>query len=123
MPITLAVANGKRFRVDTATALIGRDNSCAIALPEAVNLEPVHAKIRNVANRWLVESQGSWPIQVGSGSPGKMSWLKPGDVIRLTEAGPEIVFEPADSLSPAKAKIGPPPLPPRLPKACREEEG
>jgi hypothetical protein len=92
MALSIETQNGKRITVEADSALIGRDSACQIALPDEANLQPIHAKIRKVADRWMIEAQGDWQIQVGTGLPGRMSWLKPGDVIRLTEAGPEITF-------------------------------
>ncbi len=113
MPITIKVPTGKRINVDADTALIGRDHSCQIALPDEPALQPIHARIKKVANRWLIESQGDWQLQVGAGLPGRMSWLMPGDVIRLTETGPEITFDEASGLVPIPAA---PALVPKAPK-------
>lgn len=92
MALSIETQNGKRITVEADSALIGRDSTCQIALPDEANLQPIHAKIRKVADRWMIEAQGDWQIQVGAGLPGRMSWLKPGDIIRLTESGPEITF-------------------------------
>lgn len=93
MTISIKTPTGSQITVDGDHALIGKDRSCQVALPNEIGLQPIHAKIRKVANRWLIESQGDWNIQVGTGLPARMSWLKAGDVIRLTEEGPEIVFQ------------------------------
>jgi hypothetical protein len=92
MTIVIEMPNGSRIKVDADSVLIGRDRSCQIALPDEPVLQPIHAKIRKVANRWIVEAQGDWQVQVGTGQPGRMSWLQSGDGIRLSEAGPEVVF-------------------------------
>ncbi len=93
MAITIQILTGRRITVEADSVLVGRDRSCQVALPDESSLQPIHARIRKVVNRWLIEAQGDWQIQVGAGLPGRMSWLKPGDVIRLTESGPEIIFD------------------------------
>jgi hypothetical protein len=93
MAIIIEMPNGSRIKVDADSVLIGRDRSCQIALPDESVLQPIHAKIRKVANRWMVEAQGEWQIQVGAGLPGRTSWLQSGDTIRLGGGGrPELVF-------------------------------
>lgn len=91
----------------------------------------------------MVESAGDWLLQVGDGVPGRKQWLQHDQVIRLTESGVRIVFDPAGStplsqpkardavpVSTAKGKVSslsrsgispprpsqpkPPPLPPTL---------
>jgi hypothetical protein len=92
MAFTIETPTGIRIRVDMDAALIGRDQSCQVAMPDEAGLQAIHAKIRRVADRWLIESLGEWQIQVGSAPPGRMSWLQSGDGIRLGEGGPEVVF-------------------------------
>lgn len=98
MALTIRLYTGRRITVEADSVLIGRDRACQIALPDETALQPIHARIRKIANRWMVEAQGDWQIQVGTGLPGRMNWLKPGDLIRLTESGPEITFEEAPVL-------------------------
>jgi hypothetical protein len=114
MAIIVETPTGRRIAVGADSALIGRDGNCQIALPDEPALRPIHAKIRKVANRWMVEAQGDWQLQVGTGLPGRMSWLTPGDVIRLTESGPELIFEEAPAFVPGSS--GPAPIP-NAPKA------
>lgn len=92
MALSIETQNGKRITVEADSALIGRDRTCQIVLPDETALRPIHAKIRKVADRWMVEAQGDWHVQVGEGLPGRMCWLKSGDVIRLTESGSSITF-------------------------------
>ena len=92
MTIIIETPTGNRIKVDAESALIGRDRSCQVALPDEAALQPIHAKIRRVASRWMVEAQGDWQVQVGTGRPGRMSWLQSGDAIRLGGPGPELVF-------------------------------
>ena len=62
MAIIIEMPNGSRIKVDADSVLIGRDRGCQIALPDEPVLQPIHAKIRKVANRWMVEAQGEWQI-------------------------------------------------------------
>jgi len=93
MAFTLETPSG-RITVNADSAAIGRDRSCQIALPNEQSLQPIHATIKKIAGRWLIEAAGDWLIQVGKGVPGRKSWLNPGGAIRLTQVGPELVFEP-----------------------------
>ncbi len=117
MAITVLAPGNNTLTADSDSALIGRDATCAISLPDETNLNPVHAEIKKFAGRWLIESQGDWLIQVGAESPGRKCWLKPGDVIRLTQSGPELIFEPviAESKAETKSSAPPPPPPPKVP--------
>jgi hypothetical protein len=111
MAIIVETPTGRRITVGGDSALIGRDGTCHIALPDEPALRPIHARLRRVASRWLVEAQGDWQVQVGTGPPARMSWLQSGDAIRLSEAGPELVFwedQPSD-----QAPTPPAPLPQR----------
>ncbi len=81
---------------DQGSVLIGRGSACPIRLPDAAHLREDHARLRKVGDRWMVESRGDWTIRVGDDAPAKFGWLKVGDVIRLSQDGPELVFEPAD---------------------------
>lgn len=106
MGITFGLPSGERTTVEADTVLIGTDPACEVRLPSDGRVQPRHARIRKTAGRWLVESVGDWLLQVGSGSPGRLSWLRPGDMIRLTESGPNLTFEPPASVTPAS--VSPP---------------
>ncbi len=94
MSVTFELPNGNRIAVDADAILIGSDPGCHVPLQNAHTIQPQHAKVSRVANRWLIETLGDWLVQVEDESPGRKHWLNPGEIIRLTEAGPEVVFEP-----------------------------
>ncbi len=73
---------------------IGRDPDNQVAFPNDSRLALQHAILRCVNGRWIVESRDGGPIRIGNGRPSKFAWLNPGDVIHLTETGPELIFEP-----------------------------
>jgi hypothetical protein len=106
MAVTIVISGQREVRLDGDAFSVGRDPSCSIPLPGDDRLEPQHAVIRRVAGRWMVESKGSGLIQVGEGRPTQMSWLNPGDLIRLTAAGPDLTFDPQPA-----AEIGAPATP------------
>jgi hypothetical protein len=124
MTITIKLPSGERREISQERILIGRGARCRICLPDAGHLQSEHARLRKIADRWMVESRGDWLIRVGNDAPAKFGWLKTGDVIRLSQDGPELVFEPAHEdvvlaalenpaeLAPAHAM--PPPLPARV---------
>ncbi len=107
MPSTIVLPSGDTVCVDNEPLLIGRDAVCQVSLPHETALRPQHAKITRIANRWLIESLGDWLIQVGNAPPAHKNWLQPGDVIRLSEHGPTIVFEPLKT----KGVVDQPPAP------------
>jgi hypothetical protein len=145
MPITIQLPDGQRreFRHDPIT--VGRGPGCQIWLPDETHLRDEHARIRKIAGRWLVESLGDWPIQAGVEQPARLAWLRIGDPIRLSQDGPELVFEPAredvvlDSVAPRVTQtrtdwpapfsepsprdrigiVGPSPLPPTVAGGAR----
>ena len=95
MTITIRLPSGERREIDQDSVLIGRGARCAICVPEAGHLQEEHARLRKIADRWMVESRGDWLIRVGNDAPARFGWLKTGDTIRLSKGGPELVFEPA----------------------------
>jgi len=99
MPILLSYQNRtQEFGQDAVH--IGTDRANEVSFPGDARLQRRHAIIKKVATRWLVEGIEGALIQVGDQPEGRMHWLSPGDVIRLTPAGPEITFITAQVGSP-----------------------
>jgi hypothetical protein len=125
MALTIELPTGRRLEIESETLLIGRDKSCHVALPDQASLQPQHARIKRIADRWLIESLGDWLIQVGDAPAGRKNWLRPGDAIRLSERGPTIVFDPPPSAAViALTEPTAPPLSgetPSLPAAGRQD--
>lgn len=95
--MSLVVACGnQRFTITGDEALIGRDPSCAIALPDDSRIAARHAALRMVGGRWLIEARADAMPQVGNNPPSRLSWLNDGDVVRLTPNGPELIFNPTN---------------------------
>lgn len=121
MTITIRLPSGERREFSQDRILIGRGVCCPICLPDAGHLQDEHAWLRKIADRWMVESRGDWLIRVGNESPARFGWLRTGDVIRLSQDGPELVFEPAHEdvvlagletpAEEAPAQLMPPPFP------------
>lgn len=95
MPIKLTVER-QTLNFDVDAIGIGRDPENQVALPNDSRLAPMHAILRNVNGRWIIESHEGGPIRIGNGRPSRFAWLNPGDVIHLTETGPELIFESQD---------------------------
>jgi hypothetical protein len=100
MAITVELGIGQIITVQHDSATIGQDAASDIRIVNSPKIQPVHAKIIKVANKWMIESAGDWLLQVGDGVPGRKLWLNPGDLVHLSESGPYMVFEP----KPAAAK-------------------
>lgn len=96
MPVVFHIG-GQAIRCDAETISIGRAPSNQISLPEDTRLAPVQAVLKLVAGRWIIESREGGPIRVGAGRPTQFAWLNSGDVIQLTESGPEITFAPENT--------------------------
>lgn len=94
MSIRLEINGDSVVEYEDDTITLGSDESCTVSFPPAEDLAPKHAVIRKIAGRWLVEVRDAAFIQVSDEPPSRMHWLNRGDVIRLTENGPEITFEP-----------------------------
>lgn len=110
MATVFRLPGGDLAATDDEPIWVGTDAACTVRLPEDGRVQPRHARVRRTAGRWLVESLGDWPVQVGSGPPSRLGWLTPGDVIRLSASGPDLVFQPATA-----------PLPPTPPPASADE--
>jgi hypothetical protein len=111
MAVTIRISGEREIVVEGDTISVGRDPACSVALPGDERIEPLHAVIRRVAGRWVVEARGNGLIQVGDGRPTQMGWLGPGDLIRLTASGPDLIFDP-HFLAPVGASVMPTATPP-----------
>ena len=78
MAMRIQLPTGQSVVLDGPVATIGTDPGCNIVLPAEQGVRPHHARIKNVANRWMIESDGDWPLQVGQDVPGRKLWLSPG---------------------------------------------
>lgn len=111
MPIALKIA-GRTYPFDSSIRRIriGAAALNEISLPADRRLAAVHTEIRCINGRWIVESRGRDSMRIGNRPPVKFAWLKSGDVFRLTESGPDVVFEenprdlPVLAPSPAEAR-------------------
>jgi hypothetical protein len=106
MPIQLTLER-QTLRFDVDTIGIGRAPENQIALPNDARLKDVHAVLRSVNGRWIIECRDGAQVRIGSGRPVQFGWLSAGDVIHLTESGPELVFEPATGAISATASAIP----------------
>ncbi len=95
MAFCVVLESGAVVEIDGNSAIIGRDPSCAIALPDDDRVETQHAMIKRVAGRWMVESQGEHLLRVGTSAPARVHWMQPGDTISLSNSGPQLIFNTA----------------------------
>ena len=84
----------RQFELSGDEIVIGRGTSAQLSLPNHPQLDERHAVLRLVAGRWLIESLGEHTLLIGDGRPVRYGWLSEGDVIRLTESGPSLTFQP-----------------------------
>jgi hypothetical protein len=117
MAITVELGIGQIITVPRDSATIGQDPACDVCIPNSPKIQPVHARIVKVVNRWMIQSEGDWLLKVGDGVPGRKLWLNPGDMVHLSESGPYLVFEPKQAATTPLAKPVPPAEPSGVPLA------
>lgn len=117
MSIKLAVAGRPQVEIQDEHITLGSDPHCTVVVDSTPQIKPKHAIIRKIAGRWLIEVRDGESVFVGGPEPRRLHWLNPGDVIRLCEQSPDIVFQPASTSSPPpiapKPPAGPPPIVPK----------
>jgi hypothetical protein len=94
MSIRLEIDGQAVIEFEEENIVLGSDPACTVPFPASAGLAPKHAVIRKIAGRWIVEVRGGDTIQVGDAEPARMHWLNPGDIIRMTDGGPTVQFEP-----------------------------
>lgn len=94
MSMRLEIDGQAVIEFEEENIVLGSDPACTVPFPATAGLAPKHAVIRKIAGRWIVEVRGGDSIQVGDAEPTRMHWLSPGDIIRLTDSGPTVQFEP-----------------------------
>lgn len=115
MPVELTIDH-RKFRFETDPVRIGRAAENEICLPEDHRVAPYHAVLRQVSGQWIIQSSDGGPVCIEDGRPVRLAWLNSGDVVRLTEAGPDLLFVLMKSAPPKSAPI-PPVRPPAVPTA------
>ena len=108
MSIKLAVAGRSPIELADESISLGSDPTCTVTFPMMRDVKPKHAVIRMIAGRWLIEVREAEAVYVGGPEPKRLFWLNPGDVIRLTEDGPPIIFQPQDGPATLQVKPAPP---------------
>lgn len=93
MSIRLEI-DGEVYEFTEAIITLGSDPGCTVLFPESEEMTPCHAVIRKISGRWSVEVRDASFIQVGDEPKSRMYWLNQGDVIRMTDNGPNITFQP-----------------------------
>lgn len=92
MAVELSIGPQK-YEFESDSVGIGRAASNHISLPDDERLEQRHAILRHAGGRWIIESCEGGPVCIGDGRPVRVALLNSGDVIRLTESGPDILFK------------------------------
>ena len=100
MPITLAVHGRSPITVGDEEISLGSDPGCQVSFADVEEIKPNHAVIREIGGKWLIEAREAESLVVGDAKPARIHYLKPGDVIRLTENSPPVTFQPIDDILP-----------------------
>src|SRR6185369_2033547 len=116
MAIYIDLPDGRRLELEGDQFRIVSGADAPVAFPGDARVRPNHAVLRRTAGRWMIEARDGEQIRVGNDPPARMHWLTPGDVVRLTERGPEFVFQPTTPAKPptsaAQTPIADAPPPP-----------
>ena len=67
MSVTVRLPSGENVASESSVVMIGSGADCDISLPTETAVRPQHAKIRKIADRWFIESQGDWLIRATIG--------------------------------------------------------
>ena len=100
MPITLAIHGRPPITVGEEEISLGSDPNCLVSFTDVEEIKPNHAVIREIGGKWLIEAREADSLIVGDAKPARVHYLKPGDVIRLTENSPPVTFQPIDDFLP-----------------------
>ncbi len=100
MPITLAIQGRPSITVGEEEISLGSAPDCLVSFTDVEEIKPKHAVIREIGGKWLIEAREADSLIVGNAKPARVHYLKPGDVIRLTENSPPVTFEPIDDFLP-----------------------
>ena len=101
MPALFQLPDGLQSVLQESQIVIGGSADCHLRLK---GLAPRHARVTEIAGRWLLESLGDWLLKVGNSKPSRKHWLTSGDRIYLAPSGPSIVFQIVASPSPATTR-------------------
>jgi len=90
--IVIQIVAGARFAQETRWSRLAaiRVDGC---LPRERAVQPQHAVIRQVAGRWLIESQGAGLIRVGNGVPTKDGVAQPRRFQSSERRRAELIFD------------------------------
>ena len=94
MPINIAVAGQSPVTFTDEQVSLGSAGTCAVRFDKSCGVKSVHATIREIAGRWLLEAAGAETFTIGKGEACRVHWLEPGDLIHLTSGSPVITFQP-----------------------------
>lgn len=98
MAVRFQLESGEVLEFNETSLTLGSSPSCHIALTDDDRVGEIHATIRKMGNRWLLETAKSLLVSVDNSVPAQRHWLQTaGQVIWLTPTGPRIVFQPAVS--------------------------
>ena len=98
MVVRLQLESGEILERSETNITIGSSTSCQIVIANDRRVAPVHATLRKLGDRWLIESSEPPQVCVDDSAPAQRHWLQSeGQVIRLTLSGPQIIFQPAEN--------------------------
>lgn len=116
MSVRFQLESGEVLEREETRITIGSAPSCQIVFENDRRVIGVHAVVRKMGNRWLIEGEGLAQVSVGDSEPAKRHWLaSDGLTIRLTPNGPNLIFQPQG--------VAAPPSQPRRPTQSSSPSG
>ena len=106
MPIKLLIAGRPPIELVDEQITLGSAPGCTVNFPASGHVCANHAVIRLVDGLWLIEVRDAACFFVGGAGQKKAHLLRSGNVIRLSEGGPELTVEITEQVAPL-AQIAP----------------
>ncbi len=92
----IVFANDRQYAIPPKGQLrFGTSQACEVELEAGPGISAVHAKLRYVGPRLLVEIQDQGTIALNGGNPARLHWVKAGDRFRFSRDGLEFLVSDA----------------------------
>lgn len=102
MSIAIRLSSGFNKSFDKNHLAIGSDASCDVVLAEKNGVQPLHAHLRKIGDRWLLESAGEWPCDLSDSTKATKQWVLVGGSANIG-SGDRISISQATSSAPMQS--------------------
>ena len=101
---SITLPTGKSFLLTKNSVVIGSLSDCDMIV---LGLQEQHARMRKIAGRWLIESLGSWLMDIGEEKQKRLAWLDRRLEILFNKEKIRLIFSPGNSLEGSELHIPP----------------